>query len=375
MCGGTRDRFDVRRQANGLSPRVRGNQHAARAPLPRGRSIPACAGEPTTSASRAASTRVYPRVCGGTYPDLLRAMKTQGLSPRVRGNLYKSHHRAMYQRSIPACAGEPSHTFRLPAASTVYPRVCGGTYRFPASSNSRTGLSPRVRGNRLRCRSARQTAGSIPACAGEPTSPRSRKCSRTVYPRVCGGTPDDQPERGRVRGLSPRVRGNPLPLPNPCLPGGSIPACAGEPAGPAYVWSGVKVYPRVCGGTAAMTSPRSRIDGLSPRVRGNRLPSDASTYRIRSIPACAGEPESRRRIRRRLSVYPRVCGGTDGRRDIYNTLAGLSPRVRGNPRIAGGWRPSSGSIPACAGEPSPESTHRRKVGVYPRVCGGTPERA
>ena len=49
----------------------------------------------------------------------------------------------------------------------------------------------------------------------------------TVYPRVCGGTP----ESSAMAGLK------------------AIPACAGEP----YVWilaspGPVRVYPRVCGG-------------------------------------------------------------------------------------------------------------------------------
>ena len=52
--------------------------------------------------------------------------------------------------------------------------------------------------------------------------------------------------------------------------GRSIPACAGEP----YIsrmraeWS--QVYPRVCGGTVNITNPETTLEGLSPRVRGNR---------------------------------------------------------------------------------------------------------
>ena len=50
-------------------------------------------------------------------------------------------------------------------------------------------------------------------------------------------------------------------------------------------------------------------------------------------------------------VYPRVCGGTRPTRSLMSSSLGLSPRVRGNLRIARrrGW--SVGSIPACAGEP------------------------
>ena len=50
------------------------------------------------------------------------------------------------------------------------------------------GLSPRVRGNPDRWPSATLPAGSIPACAGEPTSWRGTPAGFEVYPRVCGGT-------------------------------------------------------------------------------------------------------------------------------------------------------------------------------------------
>ena len=91
-----------------------------------------------------------------------------------------------------------------------------------------------------------------------------------VYPRVCGGTLPTAPRRGQRVGLSPRVRGNPIDL----RPAGamlrSIPACAGEPLSIRCCPASSKVYPRVCGGTAAAASPHLAHQGLSPRVRGNR---------------------------------------------------------------------------------------------------------
>ena len=78
----------------------------------------------------------------------------------------------------------------------------------------------------------------------------------------------------------------------------------------------VVVYPRVCGGTLA---------------------------------GClSGVAETR-------EVYPRVCGGTNFIRDFLKCLSlwGLSPRVRGNPHPQRHVRPplNQRSIPACAGEP------------------------
>ena len=53
----------------------------------------------------------------------------------------------------------------------------------------------------------------------------------TVYPRACGGTVPAFTAALRSYGLSPRVRGNPLPVPGQLESPGSIPARAGEPYG------------------------------------------------------------------------------------------------------------------------------------------------
>ena len=71
--------------------------------------------------------------------------------------------------------------------------------------------------------------GSIPACAGEPRQPDSSLQGTRVYPRVCGGTAAAGTNRRWAKGLSPRVRGNPPAPIFPVLLRGSIPACAGEP--------------------------------------------------------------------------------------------------------------------------------------------------
>ena len=54
-------------------------------------------------------------------------------------------------------------------------------------------------------------------------------------------------------------------------------------------------------------------------------------YCLRSIPACAGEPEPHQDDLDRIAVYPRVCGGTASTETMRRDNKGLSPRVRGNP--------------------------------------------
>ena len=55
----------------------------------------------------------------------------------------------------------------------------------------------------------------------------------------------------------------------------------------------VTVYPRVCGGTLAFSLEMSGRQGLSPRVRGNLKSAVECPLAGWSIPACAGEPSGR----------------------------------------------------------------------------------
>ena len=154
----------------GLSPRVRGNRVDTGLHPFMIRSIPACAGEPALSAPSARGIAVYPRVCGGTADGLGKTVHIQGLSPRVRGNLSVLSTTYHPWRSIPACAGEPLTSPRIKRQREVYPRVCGGTNTGRRAGATAPGLSPRVRGNRLRFAAGGFECRSIPACAGEPIS-------------------------------------------------------------------------------------------------------------------------------------------------------------------------------------------------------------
>ena len=178
--------------------------------------------------------------------------------------------------------------------------------------------------------------GSIPACAGEPTPRTGGRPASRVYPRVCGGADICPDLIFGYQGLSPRVRGSRPRVPWSCPVFGSIPACAGEPPRSHAPRPGRRVYPRVCGGAPEHGAALWREWGLSPRVRGSPSVVWGASCRTGSIPACAGEPTVNpwpRPIRR---VYPRVCGGAAILDKITRSNKGLSPRVRGSrpPRIA-----------------------------------------
>ena len=252
--------------------------------------------------------------------------------------------------------------------------MCGGTAGWTTTSRLVLGLSPRVRGNRRFHRRAGSLVRSIPACAGEPapTAPWPDECR--VYPRVCGGTLQLHQRRRLVCGLSPRVRGNRSRTGQKRGRIRSIPACAGEPTDDPPHTSAFAVYPRVCGGTWFSLVVSLVVSGLSPRVRGNQRTRRSWTGRRGSIPACAGEPPAPSARSPTPTVYPRVCGGTSCSARIANPVVGLSPRVRGNQWASNRLPQSSGSIPACAGEPITNWSKTRTDPVYPRVCGGTHRR-
>ncbi len=178
-------------------------------------------------------------------------------------------------------------------------------------------------------------------------------------------------DAARLQGLSPRLRGNLIGTWRKGSRLGSIPAPAGEPLHPSYTTSRRPVYPRACGGTLQEQRRIAEAQGLSPRLRGNLCLLLIRNRLDGSIPAPAGEPRQGTRGTALPWVYPRACGGTVLSSATTSRLSGLSPRLRGNPVKAALKEGEDGSIPAPAGEPLCETLLLARKLVYPRACGGT----
>ena len=213
--------------------------------------------------------------------------------------------------------------------------------------------------------------GPIPARAGEPHRLRQVRRQAWAYPRACGGTSVTLPASPNTRGLSPRVRGNPILKHQAAAKAGPIPARAGEPRHAPPRGPRRRAYPRACGGTADDSRFASPDKGLSPRVRGNRRHTAPALRRLRPIPARAGEPNHDIMSPASSRAYPRACGGTRQGRQTTGAGRGLSPRVRGNRRQVGGMHIRLGPIPARAGEPTRARIAVASIRAYPRACGGT----
>ena len=90
---------------------------------------------------------VYPRGCGGAIQLRCGASSSGGLSPRVRGSQHAAGGRNVRDGSIPAGAGEPALNNGLTGFGRVYPRGCGGATVSSPDSATGMGLSPRMRGS------------------------------------------------------------------------------------------------------------------------------------------------------------------------------------------------------------------------------------
>ena len=148
---------------------------------------------------------------------------------------------------------------RQALAQRVYPRVGGETRFMRRQGCPEPGLSPRGRGNRRHVEPVHYVHGSIPAWAGKPVGERVIQTMNEVYPRVGGETTYDEGANVVDRGLSPRGRGNPVPVRRVDRRSGSIPAWAGKPSQETSGLPSPAVYPRVGGETAPFYSAESQV--------------------------------------------------------------------------------------------------------------------
>ena len=353
----------------GSSPRVRGKPHGGERGDPRRGLIPACAGKTGSPRPACRHPRAHPRVCGENFICFAADVWAKGSSPRVRGKLEHVLRVTRHVGLIPACAGKAPGALWTRVLTPAHPRVCGENLPKGATSTSRDGSSPRVRGklHLLRCR--RVGEGLIPARAGKTRARPPRDAPCWAHPRVCGESPWRTMDTCSHAGSSPRVRGKLAEGGDEHVEGRLIPACAGKTSTRGAARRPCRAHPRVCGentGEYAVTFPRP---GSSPRVRGKRRIRRGLGRGVRLIPARAGKTSSRTRFPTAGRAHPRVCGENHGASSSEGVLQGSSPRVRGKPIR---HRPPPARrrlIPACAGKTLGQHPCVALRPAHPRVCG------
>ena len=108
-----------------------------------------------------------------------------------------------------------------------------------------------------------------------------------------------------------------------------IPACAGNIYCLHYCYFEVTVHPRVCGEHIAGCGFLKSSSGSSPRVRGTLNSRRCRGQSGRFIPACAGNIHISDRLIIINTVHPRVCGEHPRLKTCMAPAYGSSPRVRG----------------------------------------------
>ncbi len=317
---------------------------------------------------------VDPRVRGGASTIFARSSGVMGRSPRARGSRARCVRSGDRHGSIPACAGEPRSSILPATPGRVDPRVRGGADRSSINMTVGVGRSPRARGSRPRGLRRPMAAGSIPACAGEPERRRAHRRVPGVDPRVRGGADDVFACNVAVLGRSPRARGSPRRERSGAPDAGSIPACAGEPDSRRVATESARVDPRVRGGAAHVEARIGSDAGRSPRARGSPAEAYALPWSLGSIPACAGEPASGACTPGCDTVDPRVRGGAVVREVTEREGLGRSPRARGSLEALAQKLVAAGRSPRARGSRTCATPKRPREGSIPACAGEPPTR-
>ena len=211
-----------------------------------------------------------------------------GSSPRARGTRESYPVRLIFDRFIPAGAGNTSRPPISTARSAVHPRGRGEHIIWFLSLLLITGSSPRARGTPLKVGIAGGVSRFIPAGAGNTFANHDGVGPGTVHPR--GRGEHCLLVRGSTEptGSSPRARGTPGPDRSRAARGRFIPAGAGNTQ-KAQIWvHAATVHPRGRGEHEHHLITELRGIGSSPRARGTLFDSPVSYTHTRFIPAGAG---------------------------------------------------------------------------------------
>ena len=150
-------------------------------------------------------------------------------------------------------------------------------------------------------------------------------------------------------GSSPRSRGTFIGTPPPLSQGRFIPALAGNISGTVLICPSVSVHPRARGEHFHCPPPSRCSHGSSPRSRG--------TWQILSEPVTP------------ITVHPRARGEHTTRRRTLTEAVGSSPRSRGTSDSAFGIEFKLRFIPALAGNIVEGGTFDNMATVHPRARG------
>ena len=235
------------------------------------------------------ATGAHPRIRG----EHLRAASCRripwGSSPHSRGTQAAAKALAVWDRLIPAFAGNTGPIAGFVVFGQAHPRIRGEHGRDLFGFGHAEGSSPHSRGTQRGRAEGHSTHGLIPAFAGNTF--RGWQCEH-------------------VHGAHPRIRGEHWII------GFSlsrlIPAFAGNTLVPAPVPQARTAHPRIRGEHVAFPVGKFDEAGSSPHSRGTHSSSSPSTGGCGLIPAFAGNTKRSDAVLRMCGAHPRIRGEHGG---------------------------------------------------------------
>ena len=172
--------------AQGPSPLARGSRGVEQRRAFRAGSIPARAGQPTPHLPKPDAAGVHPRSRGAAPASAPDGNLATGPSPLARGSLPIEHAHQVAKGSIPARAGQPTSSSGRRRRRWVHPRSRGAAGMVVYDVHRHKGPSPLARGSRCSRAWCGSVGGSIPARAGQPHRTTSFLRPIRVHPRSRG---------------------------------------------------------------------------------------------------------------------------------------------------------------------------------------------
>ena len=167
------------------------------------------------------------------------------------------------------------------------------------------------------------------AYAGKSCKASQAHLRRWDHPRVCGEKGMQQALRCTLMGSPPRMRGKAGFLPASSFLTGITPAYAGKRGNSGAAAACRRDHPRMCGEKTNMPELKGMSVGSPPHVRGKVGQTAARNQAERITPACAGKRLIQARHAVKRQDHPRVCGEKSSPFNLFMTLWGSPPRMRG----------------------------------------------
>ena len=274
---------------------------------------------------------------------------SQGSSPPTRGTRVARRIADARAGIIPAYAGNTHSLFLAYRDARDHPRLRGEHAQHRRRLEDCWGSSPPTRGTRLLSATCRPPVRIIPAYAGNTHAANSGASPMGDHPRLRGEHQVEPVLLRRPAGSSPPTRGTLFITEGDMYRLRIIPAYAGNTPSDRRWHTGFRDHPRLRGEHAGSQFSGLSFTGSSPPTRGTRLGSPHTGWLPGIIPAYAGNTGGPPQTMRCLRDHPRLRGEHSNGISCNALLLGSSPPTRGTPRDGADDLVACRIIPAYAG--------------------------